>query len=551
MIKTASFKISFFETACKCSPGLEGNPFERCERAECYSNTDCPYDHECQYKRCINICREKNPCAPNAICTAQNHFAACHCPDYLSEGNPYTYCYQREVKEPVECEHDGECPNQRACINNHCVNPCEAIKPCTKASICTVHDTLPVRTMICSCPEKMIPDDNGECKRILTVPEGCRNDDECSDSQACVSGTCRNPCNCGINSECYVQRHKPICSCREGYEGNPNIRCLTIGCRSDSECDHDKACINSNCIDPCLTNDPCASNADCYSRNHKPECRCANGFRGDPFKGCQAIECLSNDGCPTDKYCDQLNGVCLNPCHYDITHCGQGAICIAQNHNGLCKCNTGLSGNPYVVCKLDEPRPECVYDVDCESTLACIDGHCKQPCLELNPCVNPSKCQALATIPVRTILCICPEGYISSGSGTCKPIDTTKIIGCVADSDCAPEKSCINNLCREPCNCGPNAECRVKGHKPVCTCKQGYEGNPEIGCVKIGCLSNSECASQYECINRQCSPVCKQETCGINAECIGINHKACKFFLYTLIKKYIFNYLNYFLSLFM
>lgn len=464
IIYNIHFLVSFKTLVCKCPPGLEGNPFVRCERVECHTNSDCPTDHECSNTRCINICREKNPCAPNAVCTAQNHLASCHCPEYMSEGNPFTYCYQ---KDPVECEYDGECPNQRACINNKCVNPCEEIKPCSRNSICTVFDTLPVRTMICSCPENMVPDDNGECKRILTPKEGCSSDDECSDQLACVSGSCRNPCNCGENSICQVVKHKPICSCKEGYEGNPNIRCLTIGCRSDSECDHDKSCVNSNCINPCLINDPCGANTECYARNHKPECRCANGYRGDPFQGCRAIECLSNDDCPLDKFCDQANGVCLNPCHYDKTHCGQGAHCIAQNHNGLCKCNPGLNGNPYILCKQDDPQPECLYDNDCSSTLACIDGRCKEPCLELNPCVNPSKCQALATLPVRTILCVCPDGYISSGSGTCKPIESVIKIGCVADSDCPLEKSCINNLCREPCNCGPNAECRVKEHKPV------------------------------------------------------------------------------------
>lgn len=384
----------------------------------------------------------------------------------MSEGNPYTYCYPKRLDQPLECEFDGDCPSQKACINNKCVNPCRAIEPCGRNSVCKVLDTLPVRTMICSCPVNMVPDANGECKRITIVKEGCSSDEDCAGNLACLSGVCKNPCNCGVNSDCKVHKHKPVCSCKIGHEGDPNVVCHAIGCRSNSECEHDKACVNSHCISPCLLDNPCSANAECFVQQNKAQCRCANGYIGDPYQGCRAIECLGNNDCPHDKFCDQLNGVCLNPCHYE-NKCSPGAHCVAQDHSALCKCNDGLNGNPYILCKLDDPQPECIHDGDCPNILACIDAKCQEPCATLHPCTSPAKCQAIPTLPVRTILCVCPEGYISSGSGVCKLIESIRVIGCIADSDCAPEKSCVNNLCREPCNCGPNAECRVKEHKPV------------------------------------------------------------------------------------
>jgi len=58
--------------------------------------------------------------------------------------------------------------------------------------------------------------------------------------------------------------------------------------------------------------------------------------------------CHYNEDCPPHKLCDRLNRVCINPCLEDS--CGENAQCLAVNHGIECKCLDGFLGNPYVEC---------------------------------------------------------------------------------------------------------------------------------------------------------------------------------------------------------
>ncbi|RZC36324.1 hypothetical protein BDFB_000159 [Asbolus verrucosus] len=386
--------------------------------------------------------------------------------------------------------------------------------------------TVPVRTMICTCPEGWVPNDNGECHAVVVpIPPGCTSDNDCPTNEACINRLCRNPCDCGTHAACFVQNHRPICSCETGFEGNPNIACHTVGCRIDSECESGKACINGNCINPCLVKDPCGINAECYVYQNRAECRCLSGYRGNPLERCRVVGCTSNSDCPNDRQC--INAQCINPCLYD-NPCSPRAECRVQNHMSLCRCPPGYIGNPYVDCR-KEIKPECREDSECPSRLACINKKCQDPCAILEPCHTPAECQVVGSVPVRTMICVCPPGYISSGSGTCNPVTAVKEFGaCVNDDDCPENKACFNAICKDPCKCGPFADCRVKNHKPVCTCKQGYDGNPEIECTRVGCRRDDDCSGQHSCINKQCAPVCAADrsTCGEKATCYGANHRA-------------------------
>ena len=57
------------------------------------------------------------------------------------------------VVEEIECNVDADCASKEACINEECTNPCRKFQPCVANADCKVYDTLPLRTMTCSCIE--------------------------------------------------------------------------------------------------------------------------------------------------------------------------------------------------------------------------------------------------------------------------------------------------------------------------------------------------------------------------------------------------------------
>ena len=121
-------------------------------------------------------------------------------------------------------------------------------------------------------------------------------------------------------------------------------------CQSDFECPSNTACLNRQCVSPCLAN-PCAHTAECRVENHRHICECAAGYVGDPYIDCNPDsiphpECRSNSECPAEKAC--INSICQNPCMNN--RCGLNAECITIQHHPTCHCQQGLAGNPQVQC---------------------------------------------------------------------------------------------------------------------------------------------------------------------------------------------------------
>lgn len=94
-----------------------------------------------------------------------------------------------------------------------------------------------------------------------------------------------NPCvpsPCGPYSICQSYGETPSCSCQLGYIGSPpNCR---PECTISAECPSNLACIREKCRDPCPGS--CGAGARCSVLNHVPICSCPEGYTGDPFSNC-------------------------------------------------------------------------------------------------------------------------------------------------------------------------------------------------------------------------------------------------------------------------
>lgn len=513
-------------TRCVCPPGLVGNPYEHCDTVECYVNNDCDASKACVQSQCLDPCLLDNVCAPTAICKVINHDASCACPPgYV--GDPLVLCSAKLDPIPalaeVECVTDADCPSGRACLDNRCQNPCYELSPCDVTAVCSVVDTVPFRTMICSCRTGWVPESDRSCVPVETnITPGCVRDDECDSQEACVNRICMNPCDCGRGAECFLSGHRPICRCPEGLIGNPQIACVDPGCQSDSECLDTETCVEGTCINPCLLNDPCGANVQCFPQTHQANCRCNEGFDGDPFQGCIAIGCRTDPECSLDRAC--RNRDCINPCLTD-NPCVTNADCLVSEHLAQCRCRFGYTGDPYQAC-VPFAEPECVEDKDCPTDQICLDEKCVAACATLSPCVAPATCRLVDSSPIRTLICLCPDGYVTDDVGGCRTLPPI-VSGCERDDECLQDTACINAVCRDPCACGLNARCDIVEHRPVCVCQPGFYGDPKVACIILGCQSDSECKETHACRSGDCTPVCGPNglPCGGNADCTGIAHK--------------------------
>ena len=97
-----------------------------------------------------------------------------------------------------------------------------------------------------------------------------------------------NPCNpspCGPNSECRAINGQGVCSCIRGYLGSPPT--CRPECAVSSDCPQNEACTNQKCGDPCPGS--CGLRAQCVVVGHSPICSCPEGFEGDPFTLCKPV----------------------------------------------------------------------------------------------------------------------------------------------------------------------------------------------------------------------------------------------------------------------
>jgi len=363
---------------CRCEPGLIPNPdtISGC-KPECVRDPDCQSGYICQNQKCV----EKpdpcvpSPCGPGAVCTI--NFG----------GNPICRCEPGLIPKPdtitgcgPECVRDPDCQTGYICQSQRCVvkpDPCDP-SPCGPNTECSV---TPNGNPICRCLPNYIPQPD----TITGCGRECERDPDCSSGNICQNYQCvprPDPCDptpCGRNTECNVNRQgNPVCTCTDGFEPAPDT---ITGCS--------RIVVRTPPPDPCDPS-PCGPNTRCdVNRGGNPVCKCISGYVPNP---------------------DTITGCKEKPDPCNPSPCGQNAECIRNGDNANCKCPAGHQGDPFVFCK----KGECEYDHDCDHQLACFDFKCRDPCI--GTCGQLAECQVRDHRPI----CSCPQGYTGDPLTACK-----------------------------------------------------------------------------------------------------------------------------------
>lgn len=339
-------------------------------------------------------------------------------------------------------------------------SPCNP-SPCGPYSEC--RDTN--RQAVCSCLMVYIgspPYCHPEC--IISA--------DCSLRKACIDNKCTDPCPgaCGLNSNCHVNNHSPICSCQSEYTGDPFHRCYIIPrkiCWFSIYYSHifnyhdfnhlylaakDEPITPVKPTNPCIPS-PCGPNAQCQAFSDVPSCDCLPSYYGSP-PNCHP-ECTINADCPTNKAC--IRNKCGDPCPGS---CGFNAVCQVINHNPICSCVDRYSGDPFSSCR---PIPQH------EPSVPPPQDKCNS-----SPCGPNAQC--------NDGTCTCLPEYQGNPYIGCRP-------ECLTNTDCPRSKACLHRKCTDPCpgTCALNAVCDVINHVPMCSCAVGMEGNAFIQCTPQTC----------------------------------------------------------------
>ncbi|ENN73328.1 hypothetical protein YQE_10090, partial [Dendroctonus ponderosae] len=487
--------------SCSCVADYIGNPYEGC-RPECSLNSDCPSNKACINNKCADPC--PGTCGVNADCQVINHIPSCNCPLGYT-GEPFTACYR--APEPVppsevgpshpcdpwpcgpnsgcreisgqasctclpgyfgappacrpECTYNSQCAHNKACSNQKCVDPC--LGTCGLNSQCSVINHSP----ICVCSSGYTGDPFTRCYRLP-----CKvTDMKPYDGPVVVKNPCF-PTPCGPNSQCRVVEENPSCSCLPHYAGAPP-NCHPE-CTLSSDCALGLSCIDAKCRDPCPGT--CGLQADCRVVNHAPVCVCPLGYEGDAFLACY----------PKPLPRPNVIDACVP------RPCGANALC----HNGTCSCYSEYRGDPYREC-----RPECAISSDCPRGLMCLNHKCRDPCAGACAPRN-SECFVINHSPI----CTCLPGYTGQPWESCTPVPTPPPL---------PERPC------NPTPCGPNSQCREFNNQASCSCLVGFIGSPPA--CRPECVANIECPMNRACVNQRCIDPCPG-TCGLNTVCQVVNH---------------------------
>lgn len=338
----------------------------------------------------------------------------------------------------------------------------------------------------------------------------------------------QNPC--GANAICTDTPGSFVCSCQNGFAGDPFRGCVDI--------------------DECSTLDkPCGTHAICENTQPGYKCICPQGFKAKPDAkvACERSEvnvlCHSNFDCTNNAEC--IDGQCfcqdgfeasgsicadINECRKTPRICGPKAKCTNLPGSFKCTCEAGLIGTPprmpckapcedvkcgaHAYCKAEENEAFCI----CEEGWTFLPSDISKGCVDINECDASHGPSGLCGVNAHChnkdggFECSCPPGF--SGD---------------------PSRQCFDvNECSRHHACGENAICQNSQGSYTCICPEGTiaDPDPSVRCIAVvTCQNNNDCPGNAICdsykrclcpepnVGNDCRHPCESVDCGPNSQC--------------------------------
>lgn len=229
---------------------------------------------------------------------------------------------------------------------------------------------------------------------------------------------------------------------------------------------------------PCINN-PCGPFSQCRAIGDTPACSCLPNYVGRA-PNCRP-ECIISAECPSNLAC--INQKCSDPC---VGACGAHTFCTAINHNSICQCEQGYTGDPFSICtEIRKCKLSPFLPVIIHRFLFFSNFHIKK--------LFDSLCQFI----------LCPIKFIPRHSVT-KSVWINKLkrsIKCSVPPVMDTPSPCANSPC------GANAVCKERNGVGSCACLPEYYGDPYTGC-RPECVQNPECDQTRACVNNKCVDPC-------------------------------------------
>lgn len=293
---------------------------------------------------------------------------------------------------PAVCRTNGDCRTGYYCedLTDACVmSPtCDTDGDCTSAQHCDFRDTC-------------VPD----------VVGGCRTTADCSGTDVCVEGFCRNATNDATNEVCQF----------------------------NYECGGGRFCINSTCVTPCTSNAACGSGQSCTNN------RCVTNPN----------ECDTTRDCDGSEHC--VEGRCLEDCQGSPTCSNAQDACNAEDDfcrpdwepRGFCDGNEDCNTAAGSVCDLADHVCRvrcggCTVDADCRpmgaGTATCNAGLCVIDSSDID--MNATANEFCQSRDVQLAVCDAGDGYCHTLSeGT---------VECQTQANCGAGEICTDGQCVTP-----------------------------------------------------------------------------------------------------